>query len=97
MTISKTFWQKSIGLLIVIAIFFAGFYFRAWFKENIEYKVFSVNTSQTITSSITDRWELQLTNRETGKVYIYDQNVLDAIFYQYTARRAYVQEDRKSE
>ena len=88
--------RLRIGLIILtVLIFIGGYYFRVWIEENIEHKVVSVNSPSEVTSSITDRGELQLTDRTNGKVKIYSKEVLDAIMYQVQARRSYTQEDRK--
>jgi len=93
--IPKKLWQRTLMFLAAIIILIAGYQLRVWQEQNIKYNVVSVNSSDEVTSAITDRWELQITDRKTGRVRIYNQDILDAIFYQYQARRSYTQEDRK--
>ena len=98
MIMSKTLWQRGALILLAVGIFIAGFYFRAWYRETIDFRLISkVYTPSEVTTAITDRWEMQLTDRTTGEVRIYNQDVLNAIFYQYQARRAYTQEDKIGE
>jgi len=97
MLISKELWQRPMYILLAVLIFIGGYYFRIWYAETMSYKVVSINSPATVTSAITDRWELQLTDRAKGHVRIYDKDVLNAIYYQYVARRSFTQEDRKSE
>ena len=94
-TIPKKWWLRIGAVLLVVISLVIGYYARGLVEANIQYHVVSVNTPDEVTSAITDRWELQLTDRTNGRVRIYDKNILDAIFYQYMARRSYTQEDRK--
>jgi hypothetical protein len=94
-TVPKKLWWRLGIIILAVIVFTGGYYFRTWVEENIEYRIVSVNTTTEVTSSITDRWELQLTDRTNGKVKVYDKDVLDAIYYQYQARRSYTHEDRK--
>ena len=95
--IPKKYWQGGLYLLLTVAIFMGGYYFRTWQKENIDYRISQVFSQKEVTSAITDRWELQLTDRTTGQVRVYDRKILDAIFYQYSARKTYVKEGGVSE
>ncbi|KKL18324.1 hypothetical protein LCGC14_2476670 [marine sediment metagenome] len=88
--VSKPYWQGVLMIICVAAIFIGGYYFRAWHMENLDYRISKVYSQEVTTSAITDRNELQLTDRETGQVRIYDKEILDAIFYQYLARKTYV-------
>ena len=97
-SIFKNLWFKRVTyVVLLIAVFALGFVANDWIESQVQFKVVSVNTPDNVTSAITDRWELQLTDRKTGRVRIYDKYILDAIFYQYQARRSYTQEDRKPE
>lgn len=93
MCLPKKFWQNILILVCVIVIFIGGYYFRMWYNESVNYRVVSVLDAEKVTSAITDRWELQLTNRVSGQVRIYEKKVLDAIFYQYSARKKFTQEN----
>jgi hypothetical protein len=97
MIVSKELWQRALYILLAVGIFIGGYYFRIWYAEVMEYKIVSVNSPSEITSAITDRWELQLTDRAKGHVRIYDKDILDAIYYQYVARRTYTHEDQIGE
>jgi len=95
-SIFKNLWLKRVTyVMLLIVVFALGFLTNDWIERQVQYKVVSVNTPSNVTSAITDRWELQLTDRKTGRVSIYNQDILDAIFYQYQARRSYTQEDQK--
>jgi hypothetical protein len=63
--------------------------------EQINYKVAESKTLGQVSVSIDDRWQVLITNVETGQVRIYNKDVLDALYYSYSALRAYTQEDRK--
>lgn len=97
MGIPKKWWQGALHVLLTIGIFLSGYYFHDWMEENINYKIVSIYSPDEVSSAITDRWELQLTDHITGQVRIYNKNILDAIYHQYSARRAYTQEDKISE
>jgi hypothetical protein len=90
--IPKKYWQGALICILTIAVFSGGYYFRIWQKENVDYRISKVYSKEEVTSAITDRNELQLTDRTTGQVRVYDKKMLDAIFYQYSARKAYIQE-----
>jgi len=92
--IPKKLWQGTLMLVVAIGLIASGYYLHDWVNDNIQFKVVSVNDPDNVTSAISDRWELQLTDRKTGRVRIYDKEVLNAIYYQYRARLAYTQEDR---
>lgn len=94
-TIPKKLWLGAIVLIASVTMFIFGYFTRGWLEANTKFYVASVQSPNEVTSSITDRWELQLTDRTNGQVRIYDKDVLDALYYQYAARRSYTQEDRK--
>ncbi len=89
--IPKPYWQGALIIIVVSVIFIGGYYFRIWHVEGLDYKIAKIYDQKETTSAITDRGELQLTDRITGHVRIYDKEILDAIYYQYSARKSYVE------
>jgi len=93
--IQKKVWIRLIEIVMAALLFIFGYITREWVDSNTNFYVVSVQSPNEITTAITDRDELQLTDRTNGKVRIYNKEILDAIYHQYNARKTYTQENRR--
>lgn len=94
MIIPKNWWQRTLIAVVAIGLFIAGYYFHDWTSQNVQFKVVSVNTPENVSTAISDRWDLITTDLKTGKVRIFNREILNGIYYQYRARLTYTQEDK---
>lgn len=87
---------RIVEIIVAALLFIFGYITRGWLEDNTNFFLESVQNSSEITTAITDRYELQVTDRTNGKVKIFEKDVLDAIYHQYQARRIYTQEEKKA-